>query len=122
MKGKEIIGLGLVSWFVLWLNDGHWFGYALVLLLFAVTFACILIAPARAHNAHKLALQKRELELAEQTLALRKTEMEQAARAAARAARLQEIEAKQAYWARVTEEEARAAARADWDRHRGRRN
>jgi hypothetical protein len=115
MKAKELIGLGLVSWFVLWLNDGHWFGYALVLLLFVVTFACILIAP-------KLALQKRELELAEQTLALRKTEMEQAARAAARAEALQKVEAKQAYWARVTEEEARAAARADWDRHHGRRN
>ena len=92
MKGKEVIELVLVSLFVLWLNDGHWFGYALVLLLFAVTFACVLSAPVHARK-------ERELELAEKTLALRKTEMEQAARAAARAARLQEIEAKQAYWA-----------------------
>jgi hypothetical protein len=97
---------------VLWLNDGHWFGYALVLLLFAVTFACILIVPAR---ARKLALQERELELAEMTLALRKTELEQAARAAARADW-------DRHYGRMTEEEARAAARADWDRHHGRRN
>jgi hypothetical protein len=81
----------------------------------APTWVCLIVAvvwtlyftlaPVR---ARKLALQERELELAEMTLALRKAEMEQAARAAARAVRLQEIEAKQAYWARVTEEEARA--------------